>query len=126
MGDSGSHLLGFLLATISIISGGKIATAVLALGLPVLDMLWSVIRRIKEGKSPFVADKLHLHHLLLSAGLSQPTVVLVFYGLTIGFGVVALLSGTWMKLFGLLVLIIALTGIIRLALYFRLQQRQKG
>ncbi len=126
MGDSGSHLLGFLLATISIISGGKIATAVLALGLPVLDMLWSVTRRLKEGKSPFVADKLHLHHLLLSAGLSQSTVVLLFYGLTIGFGVVALLSGTWVKLFGLLVLVIALAGIIRLALYFRVQQREKS
>ncbi len=123
MGDGGSHLLGFLLATISIISGGKIATAVLALGLPILDMLWSVIRRMKEGKSPFAADKLHLHHLLLSAGLSQRTVVIIFYAVTIGFGTIALLSGTWIKLVGLAVLILIMAGIIRLVLYFRPQQK---
>ena len=126
MGDGGSHLLGFLLAAISIISGGKIATAVLALGLPVLDMIWSVIRRLKQGKSPFIADKLHLHHLLLSAGLKQPTVVIIFYVLTIGFGMVALLSGTWAKLVGLMILVLAMTGIIRLVLYFRPQRREKG
>lgn len=126
MGDGGSHLLGFLLAAISIISGGKIATAVLALGLPVLDMLWSVIRRLKEGRSPFLADKLHLHHLLLSAGLRQPTVVIVFYALTIGFGTVALLSGTWAKLVGLAILILVMMGIIKLVLHFHPQRREGG
>lgn len=119
MGDSGSHLLGFMLATLSIISGGKIATAALALGLPILDMIWAVLRRLKQGKSPFVADKLHLHHLLLSAGLGQRGTVLLFYLTTLGFGMVALLSGTWIKLIGLVVVGLVMTGIIRLVLHFR-------
>lgn len=123
MGDGGSHLLGFMLAALSIISGGKIATAVLALGLPILDMMWAVIRRIKQGKSPFVADRLHLHHLLLSAGLSQRAVVIIFYLITAGFGLVALMSGTWSKLFGLIIIGLVMTGIIRLVLYFRPTQR---
>jgi len=118
MGDSGSHLLGFMLAALSIISGGKIATAALALGLPILDMLWSVLRRLKEGKAPWLADKLHLHHLLLSAGLSQRTVVLIFYAFTLGFGGVALLSGTWAKLLGFAIVALAMIGIIKLVLRF--------
>lgn len=122
MGDGGSHLLGFMLASLSIISGGKIATAALALGLPILDMIWAVLRRLKEGKSPFSADKLHLHHLLLSGGLGQRAVVAIFYLFTAGFGVVALLSGTWAKLLGLLIVGLALVGIIRLVLHFRPQQ----
>ncbi|MFA5010181.1 MAG: MraY family glycosyltransferase [Patescibacteria group bacterium] len=123
MGDGGSHLLGFMLAAISIISGGKIATAVLALGLPVLDLVWAIVRRLKTGKAPWSADKLHLHHLLLSAGLGQRTVVTIFYVFTLGFGTVALLSGTWSKLVGLLIVGLLMAGIVRVALYFRPQQR---
>lgn len=123
MGDSGSHLLGFMLAALSIISGGKIATAALALGLPILDLIWAVIRRIKEGQTPWSADKLHLHHLLLSAGLSQRAAVLIFYLFTLGFGLVALLSGTWSKLLGLVVVALAMIAMIRLVVYFRPRQR---
>lgn len=122
MGDSGSHLLGFMLATLSIISGGKIATAALALGLPLLDMIWAIIRRLKNHQAPWVADKLHLHHLLIGSGLSQPTTVVIFYLITAGFGAVALLSGTWVKLIGLVVVGLVMAGIIRLVLYFRHQQ----
>jgi len=122
MGDGGSHLLGFMLATLSIISGGKIATAALALGLPILDMIWAVLRRLKEGRAPWLADKLHLHHLLLSAGLSQPATVIIFYLITASFGLVALISGTWTKLIGLVVVGLVMTGIIRLVLHFRYRQ----
>lgn len=122
MGDSGSHLLGFALAALSIISGGKIATAALALGLPILDMIWAVLRRLKIGQAPWSADKLHLHHLLFSTGLGQHGTVVVFYIMTLAFGVVALLSGTWIKLIGLVVVGLVMVGIIRLVVHFRSQQ----
>lgn len=111
MGDSGSMFLGFMLAVLSVISGGKLATAFLVLGLPILDVVWVVLRRLVYGKSPFSADKMHLHHRLLSIGLSQRQVVLVLYFVAAGFGTVAVLSSTAAKiqaLFWLLGLMAAL------------------
>lgn len=111
MGDSGSMFLGFMLAVLSVISGGKLATAFLVLGLPILDVVWVIIRRLIYGQSPFSADKMHLHHRLLSIGLSQRQVVLVLYFVAAGFGTVAVLSSTATKiqaLFWLLGLMAAL------------------
>jgi UDP-N-acetylmuramyl pentapeptide phosphotransferase/UDP-N-acetylglucosamine-1-phosphate transferase len=90
MGDSGAMFLGFSLATISIIGGAKIATALLALGIPILDMAWVIIFRLIHGRSPLLADRGHLHHRLLDAGLSHPQVVLCFGSLSAIFGVLAL------------------------------------
>ncbi|MFH0905618.1 MAG: MraY family glycosyltransferase [bacterium] len=123
MGDSGSHLLGFMLAVLAIISGGKLATAALVLGLPIVDLFWAVIRRLRHGRLPWVADKQHLHHQLLGAGLGQRTVVIILYLLTAGFGAVALLSGTLAKLAGLLIVGLVMVIIIRLVLRFRPSQR---
>jgi UDP-GlcNAc:undecaprenyl-phosphate GlcNAc-1-phosphate transferase len=94
MGDSGSMFLGFMLAILSVISGGKLATAFLILGLPVLDVIWVVIRRIMNHKSPFVADKLHLHHRLLGLGLTQRQVVIALYLISATFGIIAVTTGT--------------------------------
>lgn len=99
MGDSGSYSLGFLLATLSIISGGKLATAALVLGLPLIDTIWIVLRRLRAGKLPWSADRDHLHHRLIDKGLSQPQIVGVVAGASLLFGLIGLLSGTWTKLF---------------------------
>src|SRR3990167_4578918 len=85
LGDSGSMSLGFLIAVLSIISGGKLATAFLVLGIPVLDVGWVLLRRLFSGQSPFVADKRHLHHRLLTAGLTQKQAVIVLYLIAIIF-----------------------------------------
>jgi len=90
MGDCGAMFLGFALATISIIGGAKIATALLAMGVPILDVAWVIVFRIVNGRSPASADRGHLHHRLLDAGLSQPQVVACFAGLTAAFGALAL------------------------------------
>lgn len=94
LGDSGSMFLGFMIAIAAIISGAKLATAALVLGIPILDALWVIGRRIFTGKSPMMADKLHLHHRFLEAGLSQRQTVLILYALAAGFGIVALQQGT--------------------------------
>lgn len=90
MGDSGAMFLGFALATISIIGGAKIATALLALGVPILDAAWVIFNRVLHGRPPMQADRGHLHHRLLDAGLSQPQIVGAFALLTGVFGTLGL------------------------------------
>ena len=113
MGDSGSHVLGFMLAIMSIISGGKLATALLVLGLPIIDLVWSTIRRLLKGQTPWSADMGHLHHLFLDSGLGQRQTVLIYYALTAGLGVVALIAGTVSKMIALFIMIILVALIIR-------------
>ncbi len=91
LGESGSVFIGFMLGILAIISGGKIATALLIMGIPLLDLAWVVLRRIfKEHKSPFTGDRKHLHFRLLDAGFSHRGAVLFLYFLTVLFGSVSL------------------------------------
>lgn len=101
MGDSGSNMVGFLVGSLAIISGAKIATAALVLGFPILDLVWAAWRRLRKGRSPFAADREHLHHRLLDAGISHRNAVLIILSVVALFGVVSLLSGTWAKLVAL-------------------------
>ena len=96
MGDSGALFLGYIIATLSVLQNWKMATIV-ALGMPILvlsvpicDITFAVIRRLLNGKSPFAADRGHLHHRLLDSGLSQKRTVLIIYGLTIAGCIIAL------------------------------------
>lgn len=91
MGDAGAMFLGFALGIISIIGGAKIATALLVLGLPLLDGIWVTVYRVSHGRSPAEADMAHLHHRLLAAGLGQRTIVLLLSGISALFGTLALL-----------------------------------
>ena len=89
MGDGGSYFLGFMLAGISTV--GFMQTDALtmtlvpyiALAVPVLDMIFVIIARLIDGKSPLFADLRHLHHRWLQAGLSQQAVVWLIYGITL-------------------------------------------
>jgi UDP-GlcNAc:undecaprenyl-phosphate GlcNAc-1-phosphate transferase len=94
LGTAGSTFIGFTLATLAIISGGKIATAVLVLGFPILDSLTVIIRRSAAGGLPWQADATHLHHRLLNRGFSTRKTVLTLYAVSAGFGGLALLAGT--------------------------------
>ncbi len=89
MGDSGSTFFGFMIATLAIFSGGKVATAFLVLGLPILDMVWVVFRRILSGQSFWRGDLKHLHHRLLVAGLTERVAVLSYLLIVAVFGVMA-------------------------------------
>lgn len=104
LGDSGSMSLGYLIGVLSIISGGKLATAFLVLGIPVLDVGWVVLRRIFHFRSPFEADKRHFHHRLLTAGLSQRRAVVLLYIIAIIFGSVGVLAKTQEKITATIIL----------------------
>jgi UDP-GlcNAc:undecaprenyl-phosphate GlcNAc-1-phosphate transferase len=109
MGDSGSMLIGLLLAAATTSASGKISiigadgSDVLALFapllvlaavvfVPLLDLLMAVVRRTRKGMSPFSPDKMHLHHRLLEIGHSQRRAVLLIYlwAGVLAFGAVAL------------------------------------
>ncbi|MGI8588125.1 MAG: glycosyltransferase family 4 protein [Chloroflexia bacterium] len=79
MGDSGSMFLGFALGVISIIGGAKIATALLVLAVPIIDVAYVIIFRLIRGHSPMRADRGHLHHRLYDMGMGQPQIAVLFY-----------------------------------------------
>lgn len=97
LGDSGSLFVGFSLAALSLQGSQKASTAVavaipiLAFGLPVVDTGVSIARRFLSRKPIFQGDREHIHHMLLDRGWSQRRVVLVLYGVSALFGLLAML-----------------------------------
>jgi UDP-N-acetylmuramyl pentapeptide phosphotransferase/UDP-N-acetylglucosamine-1-phosphate transferase len=87
---SGAYVLGFALAVLAIIGGTKAATALLVLAVPILDVAWQILVRVRAGRSPFEPDRGHLHHRLYDSGISPRGIVLIYYALTALFGVLAL------------------------------------
>lgn len=91
MGSSGSMLLGFGLASLSILAPAKVATALLVLGIPIVDMAWLIIQRWRKVGDPTKPGRDHLHYRLLDFGLSQRQIVLLYYTFCTAFGLLALL-----------------------------------
>ena len=115
LGEGGSLFLGYALGVLAIISGGKIAIALLVMGIPILDVAWTILRRLAAGKNPFkFADRRHLHFRLLETGLTVRQAVLLFYVISIIFGLNALFLQSIGKAFAL----ITLAGIMLLVVIF--------
>jgi UDP-GlcNAc:undecaprenyl-phosphate GlcNAc-1-phosphate transferase len=113
LGEGGSLLLGYILGVLAIISGGKIAIALLVLGLPLLDFGWTILRRLLAGKNPLrFADRKHLHHRLLDIGLGQRQTVLIFYAFSIFFGLAGLLLQSRGKIIAIAALFLIMVAII--------------
>lgn len=89
LGEGGSTIIGFILGVISVILGGKIATALLVMGIPILDVAWVILQRVWFGKSPFRGDRLHIHFRLLDLGFSQRQTALILYSISAVFGFTA-------------------------------------
>lgn len=127
-GEGGSLFCGFMLGTLAILAGSKIATALLILGIPILDVIWVIIRRVLQKRSPFMADKKHLHFRLLDVGLSHRQSVLFLYALTLSFGLCALFLQGKEKLITLLVLagVMIVLAIILVIVYKRKKSTVNG
>ena len=122
IGDTGSNFLGFMLAIVSILGMAKtytiavIVLPMLVLGLPILDIVWAILRRIIKGKSIkaiFKADNEHVHHKLVKRGFSQKQAVLILYGASAIFGIFAIIlfdSGIW-KAISFLLMVFAAVAI---------------
>jgi UDP-GlcNAc:undecaprenyl-phosphate GlcNAc-1-phosphate transferase len=122
MGSSGSMLLGFALASLSILAPAKVATALLVLGIPILDVAWLTLQRWRQRGSPILAGRDHLHYRLLEYGLSQRQIVLLYYTFCATFGLLALLIED--RLFKLVAL--GVMGSLTLALLWWLTREEKN
>jgi len=113
LGSVGSGSIGLMLALLAIYSGGKMATAALILGIPLLDFIYVTFSRIMNKRLPWRGgDRRHLHYRLLDAGLSERKIVLLMYTLSASFGVLALTLQTDIKILALMLLIFIFGGII--------------
>ncbi len=110
LGDTGALFLGFMISVLSL-QGLKNATAVavitpmIILGVPITDTLMAIIRRRLAGRKISEADRHHLHHRLLSLGLTHRGTVLVIYGITFIFSMISLLLNVSSRIGGVLLLI---------------------
>jgi UDP-GlcNAc:undecaprenyl-phosphate GlcNAc-1-phosphate transferase len=119
LGSSGALFLGLSLGALSIIGGAKLASALLVLGIPILDTAWQIVRRLRDGRAPYHGDRGHLHFRLVDRGWPQRTVVLILYGLTALFGAMALaLPSGLLKLAAL-----AFMGVVMLSMMLWLTRR---
>ena len=114
MGDTGSMFLGFMLAGISVVGAVKSAATIalivpiLALGLPILDTTFAIVRRARNHRPIFKPDKGHLHHRLLAHGFSQKQAVLLMYVVSALFGLCALaLTAVSIQAAALIILLVA-------------------
>lgn len=122
LGEGGSVFAGFILGTLAVISGSKVATTLLVVGIPILDVLWVIIRRVFwEKKSPALADRKHLHFRLLDIGLSHRQTVCLLYLFAILFGGISLLLQTKEKViaFGFLIILMFSIAFVVIKLYKR-------
>ncbi len=101
LGEGGSLFTGFMLGSLAVISGSKIATALLVMGVPMLDIVRVIFLRIRKGKPIFVGDSEHLHFRLLKSGMTQKQAVLLFYSLSFLFGITTLFLQSSQKLMAL-------------------------
>lgn len=118
MGSAGAMTLGYALATLSILAPARIATALLVMGIPIIDVAWLILGRWRRGKRPSQAGRDHLHFRLLDRGFSQRQIVVAYYGFCAFFGSLALLMPS--GLYKLLMLIVM--GVLMLVTLFWLSQ----
>lgn len=113
MGTSGSMFLGYALGVISIIGGAKIATAILVLGLPILDTALVILQRLLGRRSPFQGgDGAHLIHRLVAAGYGVRQIVGLVYTLTALFGILSLSLVREQKIIGFALLAAIMGGLL--------------
>lgn len=118
MGDTGSMFLGYTLAVLSIMGTAKGVTFVsvfipiLALGIPIFDTLFAILRRMMANKPIFEADKAHLHHRLMARGLSHRNTVLLIYAISLGLSACAIVVNELTSERGFIVMVLVVTVLL--------------
>lgn len=126
LGEGGSLFIGFALGTLSIISGGKFAIALLIMGIPILDVAWTIVRRLKNGYNPFKhSDRGHLHHRFLDLGIGQRKTVIIYSFISYVFGMAAIFLQSMGKVMALISLIILMIFFIVIFSYLDKKNAKK-
>ncbi len=132
MGDTGSLMLGFLLAALTLTTSTKapalltLLIPLLAVGMPVFDTAHAFFRRILSGQHPFRADTKHLHHRLLALGLSQRRAVLLLYYISAYLGVMAYVLSRASAQMTVIVVVLLMIGLFLLAENISVLARRPG
>jgi len=127
MGSSGSFFLGYAVATLGIVAGARMATVLLVLAVPILDVAWLILVRLRRGRSIGEGDRRHLHFRLVDLGLSQRQVVGLYCLLSAAFGVLALVvSSRLFKLGALLVLGLVTVAVLAVVASLSEQRMNNG
>lgn len=114
LGEGGSLLAGYLVGILAVISGSKIITTLLVMGIPALDVARVIVARLKRGHTVSVGDSEHLHFKLIKAGLSQRQAVSLYYSVALVFGLSTLFLSNLFKLVAFAILV----GIFWFIIYF--------
>jgi UDP-GlcNAc:undecaprenyl-phosphate GlcNAc-1-phosphate transferase len=117
-GYGASSFLGLMLAVLSILSGAKLAAAILVLGIPIIDGLITVIRRLAQGKLPIWGDSNHLYHKLLNIGLSKRQIVISYWVATALFGGLALALSGRQKIYAVAIVGLCIAAVFLTISYF--------
>ena len=122
LGSAGAYFLGYQMATLSILSPAKLSTALLVMAVPIIDVAWQIVSRIRRGQHPMRGDRGHLHFRLSDRGLPTPRIVLGYYAMAILFGLIAVWVASPLMKVALLVGLAA--GVF--ALLMRLSRRERN
>lgn len=117
-GYGGKTLAGFLLALLGILSYGKVGTALLVLGIPMMDAIYTLARRIGKNRSPVLADRGHLHHLLLDLGWGKRRIALFYWIVSAILGAIALSVTSQQKMFAFLFVAVGVGGFLIWVAFF--------
>lgn len=125
LGEGGSLLTGFLLGVLAILAGGKIATTLLIVGIPVIDTARVIFLRLRRGQPIFVGDSEHIHYKLLHNGFTHRQAVLLLYSISFLFGMTALFLQSQKQLIALSFLFVLML-LIGVAFSRRESERTQG
>lgn len=125
MGDTGAMFFGLMFGVLTLYAGGKVATAFLVLGVPLVDFMIVATRRVLRGQSPFLHTKEHLHDLLLARGWSPGQVIALTAGIGATFGITALFLSTLGKFIAAAVLFLLMVTLSHVAARRRNEQTNK-
>jgi len=111
-GYGGGSLGGYLLATLSILSTTKVGTMILVLGVPLIDGVYTVVRRLASGRLPFWGDRGHLHHRLLDLGWGKRRIAIFYWLVSAVLGIIALNLNPRQKLYTIVLLTVLIGGVL--------------
>jgi UDP-GlcNAc:undecaprenyl-phosphate GlcNAc-1-phosphate transferase len=126
LGSAGAMVIGYALATLSILAPARVATALLVMAVPIADTAWQIVNRWREGRSPFTGDRGHLHFRLVDMGISPRWIVLGYWTFCSLFGALSLLTESRLsKLIAFLVMIAVVGGVLVILSRKRVEERLK-
>lgn len=123
-GFGASTQAGFFLAVLSILSGAKLATAMMVLSIPMIDASFVILGRLLRKQSPLMGDRSHLHHKLMDLGWGKRRIAFFYWFITAILGFLALQLNSEQKMFTIVLAFVVLTGFLLWFRFFFMQLKK--